>query len=67
MGLASEDQSSQAPSGALRAASTAGRGFGGVVLVPMDEQAVIEPRVMKTRSGASTWIRPVLPSLVDAK
>ena len=54
MGFASEDQSSQAPSGALSASSTAGSGFGGVVLVPIDEQAVIEPRVMKTKSGAST-------------
>ncbi len=67
MGFACEDQSSQAPSGAFSASSTVGRGFGGVVLLPRDEQAVIDPSVMKTRSWASTWTKPVLPSFVDAK
>jgi hypothetical protein len=44
-----------------------GRGFGGVLLEPREEQAVIEPRVMKTMSWGSTWIKPVLPVSVDAK
>jgi hypothetical protein len=67
VGLAREDQSCQAPSGEVSASSGVGRGFGGVVFVPREEQAVIDPRVRKTRSWASTWIKPVLPSLVDAK
>lgn len=67
MGLASEAQSCQAPSGALRASSTAGRGFGGVVLVPRDEQAVMEPRVTKTMSWGSTCIKPVALVFVEAK
>jgi len=53
-GFARDDHSCQAPSGAVKASSAAGRGLGGVVLVPSEEQAVIEPRVRKTRSWAST-------------
>ena len=67
MGFAREDHSCQAPSGAFRVSSTAGRGLGGVAFVPREEQDVIEPSVRKTRSWVSTWISPVLPSLVDAK
>jgi hypothetical protein len=50
VGLASEDHSFQAPSGAESASATEGRGLGGVLFEPREEQAVIEPRVRKTRS-----------------
>ena len=48
------------------ASSTAGRGFGGVVSEPRDEQAVMDPRVTKTMSCGSMWISPVAPVLLAA-
>jgi hypothetical protein len=51
----------------LSAVSTVGRGLDGVVLVPREEDAVMDPRVTKRMSWGSTWIKPVLPVSVDAK
>jgi hypothetical protein len=38
-----------------------------VVLAPREDEAVMEPRVMKTMSWGSTWMRPVARVLVDAR
>ena len=38
-------------------------GGGGEVLVPRVEEAVIEPRVMRTMSEGWTWIIPVAPAV----
>ena len=62
--LVSEFQSSQEPSWECMAAGTLGSGCGGEVLVPKEEQDVMEPRVRRTMSAGWTWMMPWEPCLV---
>jgi hypothetical protein len=58
-----DDQSSQAPSGPLRASCTDGSGAGGDRLLLIEVQAVIEPRVKKSISWPPKRIEPASQSL----